>query len=478
VASLVHQRCASCHRPDDIGPMSLLTYDEARPWAKSMLRAVKAGEMPPWHADPAHGTFANDRRLEPREVALLERWVKQGARPGNLDAAPAPPVPEEGWRLGEPDLVLTFDQISLPAGGPDRFHDLVVETGLAEERWVRAIEIRPGNRKVVHHVILYATDGQGPPSSGWLGAWAAGMAPMELPPGTAKLVGAGSRIVADMHYHPDAEAATDQTRVGLHFYPGEPEKELINLWVQNSSFEIPAGAEDHVVRASHTFRQDATIHGLLPHMHYRGKEFTYTATFPDGRRQVLLHVPDYDFNWQTLYQLTEPLVVPAGTRIDCEAHYDNSTGNPANPDPTRNVTFGNESFDEMMIGFVDYTVNEGQRPHSVEDEIAAGLDRLAAQHPGETWSVTVTAPGEAMALPTALHVPRAGEGAWLIPLNGQVVEGRLHEIAFDGDAFTATLTAPVGVFQVTGSLASGEAAGTVTLGPQTLSFSGRPHGGR
>ena len=478
VASLVHERCSSCHRPGDIGPMSLLSYDEARPWAKSMLRAVKDGEMPPWHADPAHGEFANDRRLSERDVALLERWVKQGAKAGDLESAPEPPVPEQGWRLGEPDLVLAFNEISLPAGGPDQFHDLVAESGLEDDRWIRAIEIRPGNRRVVHHVILFATDGNGPPTSGWLGAWAAGMAPMEMPPGTAKLVGAGNKIVADMHYHPDSEPAVDQTRVGLYFYEGEPEKELINLWVQNNAFEIPAGAEDHVVHSTHTFRQDSTIHGLLPHMHYRGQEFTYTATFPDGRMEVLLHVPEYDFNWQTLYQLAEPLVVPAGTRIDCEAHYDNSTKNPANPDPTRNVTFGNESFDEMMIGFVDYTVNEGQRPKTAEEEIATALERLQGEHPGAIWSVAVEAGREAQtALPTALHLPLEGEGIWLIPMNGQVLEGRLHDIVFDGDSFTATLTAPVGVLQVEGAVDGDQTSGTVAMGEQKMSFSGKRHTG-
>jgi hypothetical protein len=263
----------------------------------------------------------------------------------------------------------------------------------------------------------------------------------------------------------------------VYFYEGEPEKELINLWVQNGSFKIPAGADDHVVRSTHTFRQDSTIHGLLPHMHYRGKEFTYTATFPDGRQEVLLHVPDYDFNWQTLYQLAEPLVVPAGTRLDCEAHYDNSTKNPDNPDPTRDVTFGNESFDEMMIGFVDYTVNEGQRPRGVEEEVAEALDRFAAESSGDIWSITITAPGEAMVLSTALRLPRNGEGEWLIPINGQLLQGRVPDIVFDGDGVSATVTAPVGVLQVVGTFAGEETSGTVTAGPQTLQFSGKRYDG-
>ncbi len=335
IAGLVNEHCVSCHRPNDIAPMSLLSYDEARPWAKSMLKAVKDGVMPPWHADAAqNGVFENERRLSDRDVALLERWVEKGAQAGDLTAAPAPPVHAGGWRLGEPDLVVAFDAVALDAGGPDVFKDLQADFGLTEKRWIRALEVKPGDRRVVHHVILMASDGKSMPTSGWLGAWAAGMEPMVFPEGTAKLLEPGQKLIGDMHYHPAAEAATDQTQVGLYFYGGEPEKELINLWIQNSNFLIPAGAPDYVVEASHTFQENSTVYGLLPHMHYRGKEFTYTATYPDGRTEVLLHVPRYDFNWQTLYNFEQPLKMPKGSRIDCVAHFDNSTANRRTPIPT------------------------------------------------------------------------------------------------------------------------------------------------
>ncbi len=474
IAELVHENCGSCHRSGDIAPMSLQTYDEVRPWAKSMLRVVKDGTMPPWHADPQFGTFKNDRSLSDREIALLDRWVDQGAKSGDLDSAPPAPAFSDEWRLGEPDLVLTFDEVSLPAGGPDVFRDLVARTGLEEDQWLRAVEIKPGNRKVVHHVILIASDGSSSePTSGWLGAWAAGMDPMVFPKGTAKLVPKGGVIVGDMHYHPDSEPAKDSTKIGLYFYDGEPEKELINLWVQNGSFKIPAGAEDHVVHSTHTFDQDSTVYGLLPHMHYRGKQFTYTATYPDGRQETLLHVDDYDFNWQTLYELAEPLKMPKGTRLDCEARYDNSANNPFNPDPTRDVTFGNESYDEMMIGFVDYVVDEGQRPRSAIDALTERAQELGKAYPGEVWEIAVGT--DEGSIETILHLPEAGDGAWLIPMNGVLVEGKLKDIVRADGSLSGAFEAPIGMAQVEGTLSDGSFSGTITMGPQELTFTGRPY---
>ncbi len=469
VGTLLHDNCVSCHRPGDIAPMSLLTYDEARPWAKSIAKAVTDGTMPPWHANPDHGAFRNDRSLSAREKALLARWVKQGAPAGDLSQAPAPPEFEESWRLGEPDLVVTFDSVDLPADGPDVFRDLIADPGHTEDRWIRAIEVLPGDRKVVHHVIIYAGNGNEEPSSGWLGAWAAGMDPMTFPKGTAKLLQKGHVLVADMHYHPSGEPATDATKIGIHFYDGEPEKELINLWVQNASFKIPAGASDHEVRSSHTFTQDSTIHALLPHMHYRGKDFTYTATFPDGTSQTLLQVDSYDFNWQTNYELESPLVVPAGTKINCVAHYDNSEDNPYNPDPTRDVTFGNESFDEMMIGFVDYVVNDGRSPETVEQRLTRIRTELLARD-GVVFDVTVHDPDGS--IPSVLHLPVSGDGQWYVPINGHVFEGAVAGIEREGSELRAKYDAPMGMLDVLATLSESRIEGEVSLGDQKLTFSG------
>jgi hypothetical protein len=516
VAPILAERCVSCHRPGDIAPMALRTYDEVRPWVKSIRRVVADGEMPPWHADPTYGEFENDRRLTDAERETLLRWAKQGAPRGEQVAAVPDGVNEgEGkWRLGAPDLAIEFEQVELPAGGPDQFEDLVQSYPLPEDRWVRAVEIAPGDRRVVHHVIVYVIEeGQQAPN-GWLGAWAAGMEPMVFPEGTGRLLRKGSRLIANMHYHPTDEAAKDATTIGLHFLDAEPQKELVNLWVQNSSFLIPAGAESHEVRSSYTFRQDSVVHALLPHMHYRGKDFTYTAVYPDGRREVLLRVPAYDFNWQTVYQLAEPLELPEGTRIECVAHYDNSTKNAANPDPTKNVTFGNESFDEMMIGFVDYTVKEGLRPMSAEERLTRIRADLQSAHPGEIFTVRIwedqndaksaathgvadhVGGGPAAAarhdeharegaaeggeraidrLVTALRFPPAGgEGLWFIPFNGDVLEAKLTAVNGDADGWSATLVAPFGSLQVEGRGGFGGAplSGNITMGDERMGFEG------
>ncbi|MEM1249026.1 MAG: hypothetical protein AAGA81_20070 [Acidobacteriota bacterium] len=472
VAQVLHENCVSCHRTGDIAPMSLTSYDEARPWAKSILRAVQNGDMPPWHATPEHGKFKNDRRLSERELAILDRWVQQGAPAGDLAAAPEAPEFSSDWRLGEPDLVVTFDSVDLPAGGPDVFRDLIQKTGLDEDRWIRAVEVLPQDRRVVHHVIIYAASGDGPPSSGWLGAWAAGMDPMVFPPGTAKLLGKGDRLIADMHYHPADEPATDATQIGLHFYDGEPEKELINLWVQNSSFAIPAGVDNHKVTASHTFTEDSVVHALLPHMHYRGKDFTYVATYPDGRKETLLEVQGYDFNWQTNYELAEPLTLPKGSRIDCVAHFDNSTGNPDNPDPTKTVRFGNESFDEMMIGFVDYTLAEGRSPQTAEAQIAALREEVAASGT-KAWDVQLHNDGNSAL--TLLTLPDEGDAQWWVPVNGMLIAGKLANIERDGEKITGQLVTPVGSLDMSATLAaSGTIRGKMFLGDDLFTFEGEP----
>jgi hypothetical protein len=520
VAPILAERCVSCHRPGDIAPMPLRSYDEVRPWVKSIRKAVEGGEMPPWHADPAYGHFANDRRLTEAERDTLLRWVKQGAPEGeaaaSLAAAAVPAGVNEGegaWRLGAPDLKIQFEAVDLPAGGPDQFHDLVQSYPLPEDRWVSAIEVEPGDRRVLHHIIVYVLEeGQQAPN-GWLGAWAAGMDPMVFPAGSGRLLKKGSRLIGNMHYHPTDEPARDQTTIGLHFLDAEPDKELVNLWVQNSSFKIPAGAADHEVRSSYTFRQDSVVHALLPHMHYRGKDFTYTAVYPDGRREVLLKVPAYDFNWQTIYQLAQPLELPEGTRIECVAHYDNSTKNAANPDPTKDVTFGNASFDEMMIGFVDYTVKEGLRPISAEERLAKIRAELELAHPGEVFQVRVWEKEDAAAqakadahsladhvgggqakaegseapeaaeakqgkpdsLHTTLHFPAAGaEGLWFIPFNGDVLEAKLTGVQGTAEAWTATLAAPFGSLKVEGRGGFGgkTVAGTLFMGNEQMGFEG------
>lgn len=469
VAPILFENCVTCHRPGDIGPMSLISYDEVRPWAKSMHKAVQEGVMPPWHADEGIGHFKNERKLTPDQKLTITRWIEQGAKQGDpTDLPPKPQFNEEGWRLGEPDLIVEFDQVDLPAGGPDRFHDLTGKTGLTEDKWITKVEVLPGNRKVVHHVILWQNDSED--QRGWIGAWAAGMAPMEFPEMTGRMLKAGSPIIADMHYHPAETAESDRTRIGIHFADdAEVEKELVNLWIQNASFEIPAGNPNYGARANYTFAQDSYITSLLPHLHYRGKDFTYTARFPDGTKHKLLSVSDYDFNWQTGYEFAEPVFVPKGTRIDCVAHWDNSANNPANPDPTKNVRFGNESYDEMMIGFVDYYVKDGVRPMSPQEAIEILGAELNAQHPGDVYVAAIIQDGPAFN--GVLHLPKKGTtGVWHLNVLGSMYEAPVTNVAWDAESFKGTASVMGQSFDFVGTFdpASGELNGNLIIPEEEL----------
>jgi len=442
IAPILHENCAQCHRPNDIAPMSLLTYEEARPWAKSIAKYVQEGQMPPWHADPGYGPWKNERSLTKKEIKQIVRWVEGGAPRGNpKDFTPAPEIGDGEWRLGEPDYIITFDAVEIPAGGPDQFRDFVHKTDLGEDKWITGIELLPGSRSVVHHVILW--QGQAATTDGWIGAWAAGAIPTLMPEGTGRMLKKDASVIGDFHYHPAETAQTDQTRVGLHFADSidAVEKELINLWVMNAEFVIPAGDPNYEARSRFTFAQDSKIWSLAPHMHYRGKDFSYTLTYPDGTKKELLKVSKYDFNWQTAYDYEEPLSVPAGTRIDCVAHWDNSADNPANPDPTKTVTFGNESYDEMMIGFVDYTVDEGVRPKEVASPVIAKLAELASEFPGEVFRVMIQQ-GPGGLQESAVHVPHQGDGGWYISMGSIVGRAPIREIAWSGNTFAATAYVP------------------------------------
>ena len=435
--------------------------------------------MPPWHADPSFGHFANDRRLAANEIDTLVRWVQSGAPEGDPADRPAPPTfLDDEWILGEPDLVVTLEEVPVPAGKSDVFPKLIGRVMLPEDRWIQAVEFRPGNRKVLHHIIAFQVKGfeEPDPQGGWLGAWAAGTDPMVFPPGTGRLLQKGANILADMHYHPVDTDEKDVTRIGIHFVDGAVDKELVNIWVQNDDFEIPAGAKSHEVVSSYKFWQSGKIMGLIPHMHYRGADFKFTAYYPDGRQEVLLSVPRWDFNWQTNYELAQPLTVPAGTRVECVAHYDNSADNPVNPDPTRNVPFGLESYDEMMIGFVDFVVDEGIRlkePQQIRTEM---LHQLGRTHPGEVYAVHAGKPE----FTAPLYLPKQGDGVFYVIFDGQLVDARVSDIQWDGASFTAKVAGPNGKdIPLAGRLGDGGAIET-TLGERAFNgavYSSRRAGG-
>ena len=378
VAPIFFNRCAVCHRPGEAAPMSLLTYKDARPWAKSIKEKVLNKTMPPWHADPAYGKFQNDRTLSRNEIDTIVSWVDQGAREGDPNQLPPVPRFTEGWKIGKPDVVLTMPvKVDVPADGVLDYKYFVVPTHFTEDRWIQAAEVRAGNRSVVHHVIVFVERPRGDSKQGQIGAvdgrpnrdgglesiagLAPGEDPVSLPDGVGIKVRAGSVLILQMHYTPNGVAQSDQTSVGLIFNKKPVVKAAMGSAAINTTFAVPPGEPNYEVKSTYAVDDDCHITSLMPHMHVRGKDFQYRLAYPDGTSRIILSVPHYDFNWQTRYEFAEPVVAPKGSRIDCIAHFDNSLANKANPDQTKLVRWGPQTWDEMMIGFVDYTYVEEQK---------------------------------------------------------------------------------------------------------------------
>ncbi|HJZ82184.1 MAG TPA: hypothetical protein VKD91_17620 [Pyrinomonadaceae bacterium] len=356
VAPIFYRDCTSCHRPGEIAPMSLLTFKDARPWAKSIREKVSTKAMPPWLADPNHGEWLNDRRLGQEAINTIVAWVDGGAREGDPKDLPALPKYAEGWRIGTPDEKFSIAEQSVPADGVVAYQYLTVPTNFKEDRWITAAEIRSTGREVVHHVIVFV---QAPGATSraegqLLVGFAPGEQPLQFAPGFGKRIPAGSNLLFQVHYTPNGNAAKNITTVGLIYAKTPIKNAVITRPVLQTRFAIPAGDPNYEVRSSFTFTQPAHLYSFMPHMHLRGKDFEYRAVFPDGTSKILLSVPRYDFSWQTYYIIKEPLAVPKGTRIECLAHYDNSTHNKYNPDPTKEVRWGDQTWEEMMIGWMSF----------------------------------------------------------------------------------------------------------------------------
>ncbi len=426
IAPIFYKSCAECHRPGEAAPFSVLTYKETRPWAKSIREKVVNRTMPPWHADPHVGEWANDRRLSEKEIALITTWVDSGAKEGAAKDLPPAPTFTEGWTIGKPDVVVSLPEpFTLEANGPDEYQYFEVDPGFKQDVYVQRAEARPDNRRVVHHIIAFIkppeaaakTDGQPPPTKeelkkqraeferestqyqdgflqrtkadapvhnqgcqlpnggtgidrqgkqdgigdiNWLAAYAPGTPPIELPAGTAIRIPAGAKILFQMHYSKVAGSVQkDRSSVGLVFAKQQPEKEMLVRAVSNTYFQIPPGAQNHEVSACWTVPEDLHILSLAPHLHVRGKAQRVEAFYPNGRREVLLDVPNYDFAWQTFYIPKQRKAIPKGTRILVTSLFDNSAKNKFNPDPAKAVRWGEPTYDEMMIGFISYT-KDGQ----------------------------------------------------------------------------------------------------------------------
>jgi peroxiredoxin/mono/diheme cytochrome c family protein len=357
VAPIVQAKCQSCHRAGQVGPFPLMGYDDVRKRAEGIAEVVEDRRMPPWHADPRFGHFSNDRGLTPRERATMLAWVEQGSPLGDASKLPPPRTFPEGWSIGTPDLVVEIPKANeVPPFGVLDYVDVTVPSNFDRDMWVQAAEIRPEVRSVVHHIIVYVIvpNAARREQREHLAAYVPGDTPTLYPEGIAKKVPAGSRLHFQIHYTPDGTAHTDRSKLGLVFAKSPVKHRAYTRFIQETRFEIPANDGNYEVTSTQTFRSPMHLYSLSPHMHLRGKDFKYTATYPDGRSEVLLSVPAYDFGWQSAYVLAEPKAIPKGTRIDCVAHFDNSSSNPANPDPTQVVRWGEQSSSEMMMGYLDY----------------------------------------------------------------------------------------------------------------------------
>ena len=377
VAPILQQNCQSCHRPGEPTPFSLMSYKEARPWAAAIKEAVQVRKMPPWFADPHFGKFANDRTMAQKDIDTIVAWANAGAPEGNPKDLPKPVSFTPGWIIGKPDLAVTMPaKYEIPAAGTIDYQYILVPLNLTEDKWVQRAEVRPGNRALVHHVIAFIR----PPDSKWmrdaqpgvpyvpkkggedgnsefLVGYAPGMPPDILPDGQGKLVKAGSDIILQMHYTANGKAGDDQTTIGMIFAKERPKERVYTIAATTSKFAIPPGDPNYEVDSSFEFGADTHVSRLMPHMHLRGKDFTFQAVYPTGEKQVLLSVPHYDFNWQLIYNPAQDLIMPKGSKIECVAHYDNSPNNPSNPDATKEVKYGDQSWEEMMFGFFDVSID-------------------------------------------------------------------------------------------------------------------------
>ncbi len=361
IAPLLNRHCVECHREGEIAPFALTKYEEVAGWADTLVEVVADNRMPPWHANPEHGQFSNDRRLSDDEKSLLTRWVSAGTPEGDSRDLPAPPQFVTGWRLPRVDqeFFMSDKAFHVPAEGMVDYKYYVVDPGFKEDKWVQAAECKAGNRSVVHHIILFFR----PPGErhwdeeqGFLTATAPGANPLMLGDGMAKRVPAGSKFIFQIHYTPNGSAQQDLSSAGLMYAPADSiRKEVRTAIAETHLIFIPPRAPNYEHTASHTFDRDTLLLTLFPHMHLRGKSFRYEAQYPDGKKEILLDVPRYDFAWQQTYALKEPKRLPAGTKIQCTAHYDNSPENVANPNPNRIVHWGEQTWDEMLMGFMDTT---------------------------------------------------------------------------------------------------------------------------
>jgi len=444
IAPIVFQHCANCHRPGAVAPMSLLTYAEARPWAKAMRQAVHDRAMPPWDADPKIGKFSNDISLKQEEIDTIMAWVDHGAPEGAPADLPAAPQFPDGWQLGEPDYVVDLPECSVPASGPDRFPNILVSLDLPQEASLRAVELRPGDTRVLHHLVLFhggiamsediidqrknksGTILDPAASPNVMYVYAAGSPPGVFPKGMGHKLKPQDTLSMNAHYHPYGEATTDRSKVGLYFAKEPLQKLLTTVAAINPALQIPPNSTDHTQRAYYQFSQDSRIVSYLPHMHVRGQSIRYIMHYPDGATADLLNVPAYDYNWQWIYYPELPVKVPAGSMLEVIGTWDNSSANTLNPDPSKHVQFGEGTNDEMLVGFAEFVSEEGESPRAESPmvKIASAL----ARHPADDSYLI-----SAMPYSFGLYAPKQGEGVLYVAAGEIMVSPTLSDITWRGD---------------------------------------------
>jgi hypothetical protein len=418
VAPILYKHCVGCHHPGDIAPMSLLTYKDVRPWSAAIKEAVLSKKMPPWQADATIGNWSNDPRLKDEEIRIISNWAAGSKSEGDPKEMPAVPSFPDGWKIGKPDVVLSIPEHHLDGKGPDEYTYVNVPTNFSEDRWIVAAELRPGNRKIVHHAHVFVSETkngarkQDSPQiayANWLrvkegslewvrpdapvindgcavddnglfpgskssdlqsliSSYLPGREPDVYPQGTARKIPAGATLNFQIHYsRTTGKPESDVTSVGLIYAKEPPKRVSRRIDLSNQMFLIPAGDSDHSVSECHTFNKPVLITSLTPHMHLRGKSMQIIAGLPDGRKQMLLSVPDYNFNWQFTYRAKDAIYLPAGTRIEILAKFDNSPNKAGNPDPTKVVRWGSASENEMMDGWIEYLDAEDHASRPASD---------------------------------------------------------------------------------------------------------------
>lgn len=387
VEPILQRSCQGCHRPGEIGPMPLLSYGQVRPWAKAIKNSVSTLKMPPWFADPSVGHFRNAMRLTKDEIATLAAWADTGAKQGDPKDAPPPVKFADGWRIGDPDHVVVMPTaFDVPAEGKVEYQYVIIPSGFTEDKWIQAIEARPGDRAVNHHIIVFVR----PPGSRWLASmkpgdifdmsqvpekergalmsaewlhgYAPGTPPEILPEGQAKFVPARSDFVLQLHYTTNGKPGSDRSRIGMVFAKQTPRERVMTIPAQTTRFEIPAGADNYPVDIAFTIQGNARLLGIAPHMHARGKAMTVRLKQPGEETARELLKMRWDFNWQLWYELADPIPLTRGSTVEATAVFDNSSNNKFNPDPTKSVRWGEQTWDEMAMAILNVAFDAKMDP--------------------------------------------------------------------------------------------------------------------